>query len=173
MCVTASKSNRFYRKYAKWTHTLLHSWSASQVVGHYNVYPKYGDYHGTWAQAKGHFDKGWIEVCFISCNTFACIADVKERNSQSSFLHYDIRKNILDETFFFISETILCIVRSETLTFYSFPVYWALHASYFDLSDWPIHAPVLTMHGNSIINSISQPHVTIFAPSIFLTCSIL
>ena len=79
---------------------LLHSWSASQVVGHYNVNPKYGDYHGTWAQAKEHFDKGWIEVCFISCNTFACIADVKERNSQSSFLHYNIRKNIPDEFFF-------------------------------------------------------------------------
>ena len=43
-----------------WLSILFNSWSANQVIGEPNVYPRYGDLTGTWASAG--FVAEWIEV---------------------------------------------------------------------------------------------------------------
>ena len=45
------------------------SFSANQILGNPNVYPRYGAIAGTWAQPNGQLDRvHFIEVSFITMN---------------------------------------------------------------------------------------------------------
>ena len=53
-----------------WLSILFNSWSANQVIGEPNVYPRYGDLTGTWASAG--FVAEWIEVNSWKHNWIEC-----------------------------------------------------------------------------------------------------
>jgi len=46
------------------------SWAATQVIGLPNVYPKHGDFSGTWAVDTGYNGQQYIEVMMLTGSLF-------------------------------------------------------------------------------------------------------